>query len=382
MRKVSKAPRALIALGLLEILLACQQRVSKDAPPRPVRIEVVRASSASSGLRYSASIQAYEQVPLAFRVSGYLKEIAQRPGSDKKPRNLQQGDLVEKGAVLARIQDSDYLERVRGAEAQLGEAQAGLEKATQDNNRAEALYQAKSLTRPDYDAAHAAFSAAQARIEGARAQLGAAKISLGDCSLTAPTSGVVLSRSVEVGTLVGPGSVGFVLADLTRVKAVFGAPADVVERLAIGAPLSVTSEAFPIAFRGHVTALAPSADPQSRVFGVEVTVDNPGLGLRAGMVASVEVPPAPDEREPRRPSVSLGAVVKSLHPGGRYAVFVVLGDDQGGKAVARDVGLGEIEGNRVAVTSGLQPGERVVVTGASLLADGEAVRIIPEPEGE
>src|SRR5207249_3454162 len=105
---------------------------------------------------------------------------------------------------------------------------------------------------------------------------------------------------------------------------------------------------------------------------------NPGRQLKAGMVATVEVAaPAGPEIPAGQPTVSLGAIVKSARTGGGYAVFVAEGPDERTVARARDVSLGGISGNRVAVATGIRAGEKVIVSGASLLADGDPVRLIP-----
>jgi RND family efflux transporter MFP subunit len=360
-------------------VVACAGGKPREKVARPVRVETVRAEAQAGGLRYSAAIQPREQVALAFKVGGYVRTVAQRPGLDGRPRHLQAGDAVKKGTVLARVTERDYEERARQARAQVAEADAGLARARADAERAEALYGRHSLTRPDYDAALAAREAAKARADAARAQLADAEIALGDCALVSPLDGVVLSRTIEVGTLAAAGTVGFVVADLTQVKAVFGVPDTVVERVRTGVTLPVTSDALgSVRFPGRITAVAPSADTQSRVFTVEVTIPNPRLQLKAGMVASVEV------EAPSAPAIASGsltvpvaAIVKSPRPTGGYAVFVADGGEERTLARARDVSLGTIAGNRVAVTGGLASGARVIVTGASLLTDGDPVRVIP-----
>jgi multidrug efflux system membrane fusion protein len=371
------------ALALAAAGWACTPARTDEAPARPVRVETVDHEAAASGLRYSASIQPYEQVPLAFKVGGYVRELQQRPGTDGRLRPLQQGDSVSRGSVLARIDAADYQQRVHQGKAQLAEAEAGLTRARADAGRAEALYGAQALTRPDYDAAVAGLSSAVARADAARAALEQAQLALGDSALVAPADAIVLARNVEVGTLAAPGTLAFTLADLTRVKAVFGVPDHVVSRVVVGTPLRLTTDAFPgMEFPGRVTAVSPSADPQSRVFGVEVTIPNAERRLKAGMIASVEVASRASADIPAgSPTVSVAAVVKSARPGG-FAVFVVDGTDDAAHARARDVTLGRISGNRVAVDTGLAVGERVIVSGASLLVDGDRVRVIPGREGE
>ena len=372
-----------LVLCVAAVTLGCGKAHEEKAPARPVRVETVRGENVAAGLRYSASIQPYQQVQLAFKVGGYVRDMRQLPGPDGRPRNLQQGDVVTRGTVLARIDPADYEEKVNQAKAQVAEAEASLKRARADAERAEALYVAKALTRPDYDGATANLAGATARAEGARAQLQAAQISLNDTAIVAPSDGVVLSRNVEVGALAGIGTVAFTLADLTRVKAVFGVPDLLVRRVSIGTQLQLTSEAFGTTeFPGRVTAVAPAADTQSRVFNIEVTIPNPQQQLKAGMIASVEVASRGDaEIAAGSPTVSVSAVVKSAQKGA-YAVFVAEGEAETATVRARDVGLGRISGNRVAVESGLKVGDRVVVSGASLLTDGDAVRVIPGGEGE
>jgi RND family efflux transporter MFP subunit len=375
--------QAQVALALAAAAAGCDSRTHADLPPaRPVRVQAARAELAPTGLRYSATIQPYEQVALAFKAGGYVRELRQVPGDDGRLRHLQQGDSVARGTVLARLHSTDYQERVNQARAQLAEAEAGLIKATADASRAETLYAAQALTRPDYDGAVAALASATARVEAARAAWQAARIGLDDTTLVSPANGVVLARQIEVGALAGVGSPAFTVADLTRVKAVFGVPDLVVGRVQIGTALRLTSEAFgPEEFPGRVTAVSPSADAQSRVFNVEVTIPNADRRLKAGMIASVEVAPQGIEIPAGSTTVPVSAVVKSPR-GSAYAVFVVQGAAENATVRAFEVELGRINGNRVAVVSSLEPGQRVVVSGASLLVDGDRVRVIPGGEGE
>jgi multidrug efflux system membrane fusion protein len=372
-----------LVLGAAAAGAACAGAHAEKAPARPVRVEHVQSQPPVTGLRYSAVIQPYEQVPLAFKAAGYVRDVRQVSGPDGRPRNLQQGDVVARGTVLAQVNPAEYAEKVNQAKAQLADMEAGLAKARADAARAQLLYDEKALTRPDYDGAMSSLASAQARVDGARAQLESAQIAMADTALVSPAGGVVLKRDVEVGTLAGVGAVGFVLADLSRVKAVFGVPDQVVQRVRVGAPLLVTSDAYAGAeFPGRVTAVSPSADDQSRVFYVEVTIPNADGRLKAGMIGTVEVASRELSEIPTgSATVSVAAVVKSSRPGA-FAVFVVDGADGGATARARDVTLGRISGNRVAVDAGLKPGDRVIVSGASLLVDGDAVRVIPGSEGE
>ncbi|MBI2875276.1 MAG: efflux RND transporter periplasmic adaptor subunit [Candidatus Tectomicrobia bacterium] len=396
-----------MAIGLLTcapFLAGCSHQEPYDKPLTPVGVRAVEPYSTGGGVRYSASIKPNAQVDLSFKASGYVREILQVRGADGRERDVQEGDWVTPGTILARVREADYRVRVsqvrsqraealasaEQARSQLAEARAAWEQARLDLDRASRLLATQSMTRPEYEAAQARFEAAQARVEGAQAQLEAIQariagaraqveefeIALQDCALKAPIHGLLLKRNIEVGTLVGPGTVGFVLADITSVKAVFGVPDLRVQTLKLGSPLAITTEAIPgVELRGQTTRISPAADPKSRVFEVEITIPNPQHQLKVGMIASLEVA----GESPSQPIavVPLTAIVRSQeHPEG-YALFVVEGRKGQPVARHRNVELGEALGNRIAVTQGVKMGERVIVTGATLVTDGEPVRIIP-----
>src|SRR5262249_12996359 len=152
--------------------------------------------------------------------------------------------------------------------------------------------------------------ASVARVESARQQLAVQEIPLGDTALRAPADAVVLSRKIEVGALAPAGTVAFVVASPDPVKAVFSVPDTVVRGLTLGRALSVPAEVPGAVMdrRGPITAIAPAADPQSRVFQVEVTLPNARGDLRLGMIATVTL------HDPARPSVfpavPLSAIVR------------------------------------------------------------------------
>src|SRR5262249_44573864 len=131
-------------------------------------------------------------------------------------------------------------------------------------------------------------------------------------------------------------------------------------------------------FKGTVTAVAPSADSQTRVFDIEVTIPNRDGRLRPGMIGSVELPPEAESASASADAaVPLSAIVRSPKNAGDYTILVVDGHGEELTAHARAVTLGPVQGNLVSVTSGLKVGERVIVMGAGLVADGDAVRVIP-----
>jgi RND family efflux transporter MFP subunit len=323
------------------------------ATAQPVRAAAVTQAPAPSGVRYSATIEPYEQVSLAFKTSGYVDQVLVRKGADGRVRTAQPGDEVARGTILARIRETDYRERVAQGRSRLAESEASLTKARLDLERALALFGAESLIKPELDAAQAAFDGAQARVRSATADLELAEIALRDCLLVAPASGVVLERNVDVGSLASPSAMSFVIGDVQSVKARFGIPDSAIASIRLGDALGVTVEAIGAeTFIGKLTAIAPAADPQSRVFDVEVTIPNGAGRLRPGMIGTVAIG-ADAGTEPRPLTVPLTAIVR-----------------------APEVQLGQVTGNGIAVQQGLAIGDSVVVSGATLLVDGAQVQVI------
>jgi RND family efflux transporter MFP subunit len=414
-------------------LMGCREKTTAaEATPVAVKIKTVELNPASKGVRYSANIEPAKRVELSFKVGGYVERLLQMRGVDSQMRDVQEGDFIAQGAVLARVRQSDYAVKVSQAQSQAAEAKSGLEssqaqfaeaqssiasskaqlaeagaafeKAQLDFDRAKSLFASQSMTKSDYDAAKAQFEAAEAkrnaarsqvavveakadaaraqiealraRVKGAQAMITEATIPLQDTALRAPMNAVVLQRSVEVGTLVSAGKAGFTVADTSSVKAVFGVPDLTVGKLKLGSTLTVTTESLPgTEFQGQITGLAPAADAKSRVFEIEVTIPNPRQALKAGMIASLEVAAAAPA--PPLTVVPVSAIVRAKDKPDQYAVFVV--EEKSGRSVARSrtVKLGAALGNTIAVLEGVSASERIITTGATLVIDGQAVQAIP-----
>ncbi len=369
-----------VILAVASLMASCTAaRHAETTAPRPVKAQAVAAAATTGSIRYSAAIEAFEQVPLAFKSSGYVEMILRRPGADGRPRVAQAGDVVTRGTVLARVREIEYREQVNSGRARIAETEAGLLKARLDLDRAKTLFAAESLTKPDLDAAQASFDAYQAKLSAATAEVELASTALRDTALVAPDRGILLERKIEVGSLVGSGTVGFVLGNITAVKARFGMPDSMIQALSVGEPIELVVEAIAGArFNGRVTAIAPAADATSRVFDIEVTIPNDDGRLRPGMIGTVAVAPGPaSSATAGRPAVPLTAIVRSTTGNGGYATFTIERRGDAEIARLRPVALGDVIGNTIVVENGLSVGERVIVTGATLVTDGEAIRVIP-----
>ena len=352
-----------------------------DVAPRapvPVRVVVLQQQDGVGGIRYSASVEPKIQVDVAFEVEGYVDSILEVPGVDGQPRRLQPGDRVEPGLELASIGAGEYKDRVDEAKARVTRADAALRKATAEFERDKRLFETQSITAPKYERAQKDYTSAQAEVSEARASLDRNQLKLDSTSVKAPMAGVVLARDIEVGAYVRPGSNAFSLGDVSSVIVAFGVPDTEVGKLQEGSPIDVTTASAPDRiFAGTITSIAPSAEDRTRVFEIQVTLPNDDGALRPGMIASLATGDGAAVDASVGLAVPIGSVLRSQTSPDGYAVAVVEGDAESAVASLREVELGELLGDTVAVRGGLEAGQRVIVRGAKQVTEGARVRVIP-----
>ena len=393
--------RVLVAPVLL--LASCSKEKAPEPVVQVVRVGIVQEVEPVVSERYSASIEPYSKVDLAFKSGGIIQSILQVRGADGRVRNVETGDKVAKGAALARVRPLDYEHPVEQAEAERAEAEAQVLKARAQLTQARAnlntskieftrathLFQSASLVKPQYDQAKgryeadvASVAAAEAAVKGAEDGVAKAtaavkenKLSLSDTILVAPFSGWITARNVNRGSLVGSSTIGFSLEDTHLVKAVFGVPDLALPSIHLGQKQPVSLEALKSSFPGVITSISPQANPESRVFSIEVTVENSSEQVRPGMIASVTIENARGSRP--RLLVPLSAVVRApANPNG-FAVYRLI--ERNGKtyACAQSIEIGDTLDNSIEATRGLMPGEKIITVGAALLRDGQQVNVIP-----
>jgi multidrug efflux system membrane fusion protein len=355
-------------------MLGCRSDAAIEHSPTPVRTAEAQFIDAATSNTYSANIQPYQQVDLSFKSNGYLASIKQVKDADGHIRNVDIGDYVTQGTVLATVQQDDYNDKLAQANASLERSQAENVRAKEQYGRITKLYAVGAATQPDLDDVTAQLASTSAAVANSKAQVSEAKIALAYCELKAPFSGWILKRNVDVGSLVGPATNGFTLADTRSVKAVFGIPDTAMGNVRLGASQAVTTEALPGTFNGHITTISASADPKSRVYSVEVRIDNQRNELKAGMIATIVL--GGGRANAKVLVVPLTAVVRSPDRKEGFAVFLAEGPGDTPKVRAQDVTLGDTYGNNIAVLTGLSAGERVVTSGANMIRAGETVRVI------
>jgi multidrug efflux system membrane fusion protein len=345
--------------------------------PQAVQTRRVASPAAVSGgaLRYSAVVESDADVPLSFRIPGYVVALQRVRAANGAMRDIAEGDRVAKGAVLVRIRASEYDDRVRQARSQASAAEALALKAKLDFDRATRLFDSQSMVKPDFDAARAQYDATQSEHSAALAHLSEAEIALADTSLVAPFNAHIVKKTVEPGAFVGPGVTVLALAKMDVVKIVMGVPDTVVRSITLGQPVDVTVAAMgDRTFHARVTRMASAADPRTRNFEVEVAIPNRDFALKAGMIGSLQFAGNEADRNASAFPIPLSAIVQAGEGG--YGVFIIVPSNDGDTAALRRVEIGEVVGTEISVTSGLSAGDEVITTGGNLLKDGQRVEVV------
>ncbi len=363
---------------LLALALAgCSSKKPIQQAPQAVQAQKIQSDgiAGNGGLRFSAVVTPDAQVPLSFRIPGYVVSLKQVRGLDGRMRDIAEGDRIGRGTVLVQIRSSEYQDKVHQASSQTAAAEAVALKAKLDFERATRLYESQSITKPDFDAARAQYDASQNQVRATQAATSEAKTALGDTSVIAPFDGDVVKKSVELGAFVGPGLPVFAMAKTDIVKIVIGVPDTAMRSVKLGEPVEVAIDAFPTrTFQARISRVASAADATTRNFEVEVAIPNRNHLLKVGMIGSLQLPALEGETQHSSLQVPLSSIVEGKD--GKYGVFVVSASKGTQVASLRHVEVGHVIGTDIGVVSGLSAGDEVITTGANLLKDGQRVEVI------
>jgi membrane fusion protein, multidrug efflux system len=267
---------------------------------------------------------------------------------------VEEGDRVAQGAVLARLDD-------RELRAQLAAAEASFQVAEAAYQRAEQLRERRVITLPEYERERTAYAAALSQRDQIRTRIGFATI-------TSPINGVVTEKSAERGDIVGNNARIFTIADVSEMVVRVGVSEMDVVALSVGETVRVALDAYPgQELVARIRRVFPSADPTTRLVPVEVALSGPAASLaRPGFLARITFGVGAREGVLLVPA---GAVLPTT---AGPAVFVV----SDGRAVRRIVETGATSAGRVEIISGLQDGDPIVVVGSNMLRDGSVVRVV------
>ena len=315
--------------------------VAHIAGAEPLATATVEYRDADEIYSADGTVEAVKQTTVAAQISGRVVEI-----------RFDAGDRVKKGEVIVRIDEREASDALAGSRAQLAQAQATLVNARAVYERTRGLFDQKFVSQAALDKALADYRAAQAQLEGAAAAVSQAGTVKSFATVTAPYSGVVAARHVELGETVQPGKplmTGFVPEDL---RVVADVPQQRVAR--IGKDTTAVIELGNA--RERVTAssitVLPAADARTHTTRVRLGLPGYVPGTYPGMYARVLFILG----QARRLAIPAAAVVRRTELTGAYLV------SEQGEVRFRQIRLGEAIGeDAVEVLAGLRPGEKVAL---------------------
>jgi len=351
--------KALLPVSAVLLLLAACGRDAPPAPPadiRPVRAEQVGLRPAHSGTRYAGTVRARHETDLAFRVAGRVQARAVEVGTE-----------VKAGQLIATLDPSDYALAATAAQAQRAAAEAEANLAQQDLQRFTELRAKNFISQAELDRRRTTAEATQAQVRQLRAEAARQGNQQSYTRLTAPHAGVITALSLEAGQVVAAGQPVAQLAKSGEREVRIDVPENALDALRAAHTLKIGLWSAPgAAYVGRLREVSPLADAASRTYSARVSIAQPDAAVKLGMTATVEIDGV------SAPSLTV-AQAALFEINGQPQVWVA--DRRTQKVTARGVQLGELNGDRAAIVSGLTAGEWVVTAGVHKITPGQQVRL-------
>lgn len=320
-------------------------------------VATVELRALSRRLPLSGSLTPLVQATVKSRVSGDVLDV-----------QVREGQAVQKGEVLARIDIRNLGALLDAQRAALEKARADLALARVNRDTNAKMLEQKFISQNAYDSAQSAHDAAAASVKVAEAQTRVAQIGLDDASVRAPISGIVSQRMVQPGEKVSPDSPLLAIVDLSRLELEAPAPASEIPAVRLGQVARFKVGGYgDRQFEAKVERINPSTDAGTRSIRLHLSVDNADGALRGGMFAQGEL--VLDQSAPS-PTVPTSAIRSDA--GVTYVLVV-----DNGKLVRRAVTLGlkTDDASFVEVREGLSVGTQVLAAKIDALQDGAAIKL-------
>lgn len=320
-----------------------KSEAAAEDPAIPVEAATVVNEDVAAVYTGTATLEADEQATVVSQITGVVLEI-----------HGEEGDFVEAGQVLARVETDRY-------RLQVEQAEAALKRLETDFQRKKELFERELVSADD-------FERVSAELQAQKAQYELARLDLQYTSIRAPISGYISERMVRVGNLVALHDPVYRITSYDPLLAVLHVPERELRVLRKGLEVSMAVDAWPgEKFAGDIIRISPVVDPATGTFRVTAAVRDHGAMLKPGLFGRVEILYDLHENVPVIPR---SAVITEDE---RNHVFVV---DEDGSATRRLVHLGYERAGLVEIREGVQAGETVVTAGKSSLSDGAKVEII------
>lgn len=343
----------LLAIGAAGSGCGKKNPAGAGGPPGGMAVQVVaveaRREPIMETLSLVGTLLANEIVEVKSEIEGMVVSLP-----------FQEGQRVQKGDLLAHLDDSELAAGVAEAEANFR-----LTEITYERNKQ--LFTDKLISQQEYDQSQAAFTASRATLERRKSELKHTRI-------FASFAGVAGSRQVSPGQVIGKNTTITWVVDLDRLKAEFSVPERFLGQIRTGQNIEMAVAAFPNEkFAGEVYFIGPQVDPSMRTALVRAYVKNPEVKLKPGMFANLDLALRVKEDAVLVPE-------PALMPIGDRVTVLVVGKDE--TAQLRPVKVGMRTAGMAEIVSGLSSGELVIVEGTQKARPGGKVRLAPAEAGK
>ena len=334
--------------------------------PMTVDMAAVKKGDVAAHLTVVGNLIGLQTVDVAPRTNGRLVSV-----------NIQLGDPVRRGQVLAKVEDREIVEQVSQAEASqqvskatIRQREADLKVAEVNFERSKNLFQRQLLAKQALDDAESKFLAAEAQIDLSKAQLMQAdarlqelRINLQNTNVTSPVDGFVGKRNVDPGAMVSQNTPIASVVEISRLKMVVNVVEKDIRLVTVGDSGDVDVDAYPgEKFRGRIARVAPVLDPATRTATMEIEIANSDNRLKPGMYARVSL--TVEERKDTLVAPKTAVIDFESKRGVWMA-------NQDNRAIFKPVELGLEDVDRVEIKAGLKEGDRIVTTGAAAVRNND-----------
>jgi len=348
-----------------------EEKTSQAEEVIPVRVDKVKKRELKKTVRYLGDIKANNHVEVYATIPNKITEIRARVN-----------DYVEEGDLLATVKNTQMKQNVKKARAALNSARSKYQNILSEWKRNKKLYQQNAISESQFEAIESNKESAKSAVEQAEAGLESAQERLSDTRIKAPISGIISARNFDLGDQPAQQRPVYKIVAIDKVKILVNIAEEDIGSVDKGAQAIISVSSFPnTKFRGKVSKIYPTINPQTRSTNAEIILSNKNHKLRPGMYATVNIIIEQENNTLVVPNYAIIEKTSREYLGGELtnskinidrSAFII--DNNRAKRI--DIKPGIITDDYTEVIQGLSAGDKIVTRGEQNLNDGSKVEII------
>ncbi len=364
--KLQRMKHTILTLGLLIatiFFVSCKEDKKEEKPPlRPVSYQEVSLLGGEAIRTFSGTANTDKVINLSFRNGGIITEF-----------NLKIGQAVQKGQLLARLDNVQSRLNYENSVSSLNSAESQMNTAKLSLNRVRSLFEKGSAALSDYEAAKNSYRTAVESYESAKRTVSIQQEQIRYGYLYAPENGTIAKVNAEIDENVTAGQNIAVLNAGTDMEIALGLPENVINLIKENMPVAIHFSSLQNKeFNGKITEVSPSIDASTSTYPVRIKIINPTHDIKSGMAANVTFQFGNKQSSIKTLVIPAKAVGEDTEGN-----FVFLIDESNNKTIVKKqpVTIGKLTSQGFAVTKGLSAGQKIAVAGLQTLLDGQEVKL-------